>query len=292
MSRGKRHSFNEFVDTQLHDLRERFGMAMWFLIRRREEQWLTLRVSGGGYDLESGDLLAWRDSLNQRHANAEGPLICPDFSAAYGAPALPVAGPTRIGAYLGLPLLNQRGSLFGILGALDPNPQPDLGGEAMRAALLRQAHLLETALVWNLAGLDQQRITDFFDEESRDPETSLLDAGGWIRILDRERERCRDYGLGAMVLRVQGGDSDGAARERLVDSLAALIREQDMAAHLGDGQFAILLTESTPHNAARARDRILDALNAKGLRVECDLEPLNLKTGAPQPALQLHGAVH
>ncbi|ASK33440.1 diguanylate cyclase [Alcanivorax sp. N3-2A] len=292
MSRGKSHSFNEFVDTQLHDLRDRFGMAMWFLIRRRNEEWLALRVCGDGYDLEGGNMLAWRDSICYRRVNEEGPIICPDVSKEAAYRSAPVTSQLKIGAYVGLPLLDQHGNLFGTLCALDPEPQRQLHDPTIQAALRRQAHLLETALVWNLAGLDQQRITDFFEEEGRDPETGLLDAGGWIRILDRERVRCRDYGLDAMILRLHGDRLSLERREQLADSVAALIREQDMAAHLGDGQFAILLTESTPHCAARVRERILDALNAKDLWVECNAEPLTLQIGLAQPHVLLDGAVH
>lgn len=285
MSRGTSSSFNNFVDTQLLDLRERFGMAMWFLIRRRGEEWLTLRTCGEGYDLASDDLLA-----GYRQSAPKEPLICADTGDdqrhANSTPPLP------IGAYLRLPLFDQHGHLFGVLCALDPAAQPHLHEATIQIALNRQSHLLETALVWNLAGLDQQRITDFFEEEGRDPETGLLDASGWIRILDRERERCRDYGLNAMVLRVHGGDHTAARYEPLADSLAALIRQQDMVAHLGEGQFAILLTESTPRTAARTRERILDALHAKGLRVECEPEPLKLEIGVSQPGVLLDGALH
>lgn len=290
MSRGMSNSFNDFVDTQLLDLRERFGMAMWFLIRRRGEEWLTLRTCGEGYDLASDDLRAWPGRLGYHQSGPKAPLIRADTGAGQHH-ASPAHSPP-IGAYLCLPLFDQHGHLFGVLCALDPVAQPHLRETAIQTALDRQSHLLETALVWNLAGLDQQRITDFFEEEGRDPETGLLDASGWIRILDRERERCRDYGLNAMVLRVHGGDHTDARHEPLADSLAALIRQQDMVAHLGEGQFAILLTESTPYTAARTRERILDALHAKGLWVECEPEPLKLESGVSQPGVLLDGALH
>ena len=66
---GKRHSFTEFVDTKLLDLQSRFGMAMWFLTRRRGEDWLLLNVCGEGYDLSRGDMLAWHDSICHRRVN-------------------------------------------------------------------------------------------------------------------------------------------------------------------------------------------------------------------------------
>lgn len=292
MSWGSSHSFNRFVETQLTDLRERFGMAMWFLVRRRGDDWLALRAVGDGYDLEDGAMLAWQDSLCYRRVQHEGPLICPDLSQEPAYRRAPITGRLEIGAYLGLPLVDQRGELFGTLCALDPDPQPQLLQAGVQSALRRQCHLLETALIWNLAGLDQQRIKDFFEEESRDADTGLLDAAGWLRILDRERQRCRDYGLRAAILSLHGDTIEPSRREQLADSLAAMIRERDMAAHLGGGHFTLLLTESPLSRAGKIRERVLDALNAKNLWVDCDVEALTLELGVPQPALLLDGELH
>ena len=190
---------------------------------------------------------------------------------------------------MGLPLRDHTGALFGTLCALSPEPRPDLDRKDVQAALERQARLMETALVWNLAGLDQQRVTEFFEEESRDPETGLLDDAGWLRILDGERQRCQAYGLGAMVLKVHGVRLDDEQRQLVADSLAALIRHQDMAAYLGGDQFAILLPENTPSCADQVRDRLLDALNAKGILMWCDAEALTLSEGRMQPPLTTEG---
>ena len=201
---GKRHSFTEFVDTKLLDLQSRFGMAMWFLTRRRGEDWLLLNVCGEGYDLSRGDMLAWHDSICHRRVNELGPPACSDVTRQQAYRDAPITDQLSIRAYVGMPLRDHTGALFGTLCALDPEPRPDLDHENVQAALKRQARLLESALVWNLAGLDQQRVTEFFEEESRDPETGLLDEAGWLRILDGERRRGQAYGLSSMVLKVHG----------------------------------------------------------------------------------------
>ncbi len=286
---GKTHSFTEFIDTQLLDLQSRFGMAMWFLTRRRGEDWLLLNVCGEGYDLDRGDMLAWRDSICHRRVNDLGPQVCPDVDREEAYRNAPITNQLAIRAYVGLPLRDHTGALFGTLCALSPEPRPDLDRKDVQAALERQARLMETALVWNLAGLDQQRVTEFFEEESRDPETGLLDDAGWLRILDGERQRCQAYGLGAMVLKVHGVRLDDEQRQLVADSLAALIRHQDMAAYLGGDQFAILLPENTPSCADQVRDRLLDALNAKGILMWCDAEALTLSEGRMQPPLTTEG---
>lgn len=276
MSWGTSHSFNCFVQTQLCDLRERFGMAMWFLARRHGDDWLALRAVGEGYDLGQGDAFPWRDSLCHRRVLEQGPLICPDLRQEPVYQHAPITERLKIGAYIGLPLIDQNDELFGTLCALDPNPQPHLLQPGVHSALRRQCRLLEAALVWNLTGLDQQRVTDFFEEEERDPETGLLNTDGWSRVLERERQRCRDYGLSATLLHLQGDTIDHSRREQLADSLAALIRDHDTAAHLGDGQFSVLLTELSVNDTEEVRNRILDALNAKSLWLKCETEALAL----------------
>ena len=290
---GKTHSFTEFVDTQLLDLQSRFGMAMWFLTRRRGEDWLLLNVCGTGYDLSQGDMLAWRDSICHRRVNDLGPLICPDVTREEAYRNAPITDQLPISAYVGLPLRDHSGSLFGTLCALNPEPRPDLDHDRVQTALQRQTRLLETALVWNLAGLDQQRVAEFFEEDSKDPETGLLDDTGWLRILDGERQRCRAYGLSATVLKVYGATLNDDNRQMVADSIAALIRHQDMAAYLGADQFAVLLPENTPACATPVRDRLLDALNAKGILMRCESESLAECEGVMQPQMIADGgAVH
>lgn len=290
MHRGKRHSFTNFVDTQLEDLQARFGMALWFLARQRDEGWLLLNSHGEGYELQRGALLHHQDSLQQSRILEHGPLICSDVNTT--PHDTPVMQQPNVRACLGLPLRDHGGHPFGTLCALDPRPQSHLNQPDVHAALRRQCHLLETALVWNLAGLDQQRISEFFEEESRDPDTELLDATGWTRILDRERRRCADYGLNAVILRLYGARLNADQRTMVADSIAALIRQQDMAAYLGDDQFAVLLTENTIRRALQVRQRLLDALNAKGVLMRCDPETLQTTRGLMQPRILSGGAVH
>lgn len=289
---GKNLSFAHFVHTHLEDLQTRFGMSMWFLTRQRGEDWLLLHTFGNGYDLERGDMLRWRDSICHRRVRDDGPLICPDV---HGEPLYrdaPIARRYPIRAYLGLPLKDRDGQLFGTLCAVDPEPQPRLDQARVRESLRRQSQLLETALIWNLSGLDERRVTEFFEEEGRDENTDLLDTVGWTHILDRERRRCRDYGLDAAILHLHGASLSLEQRALVADSIAASIHHQDTAAYLGQDQFAVLLTDNNTNHAERMRQRLLDALNAKGVLMRCQVAPLKLVNGLLQPNLLPDAAMH
>lgn len=276
------HSFDSFIDTQIRDLRERFGMAMWCLARKRGDQWLVLRTIGKGYRLSAGDHFDWQDMICSRETGQPAAAICSDTSQA-ACQSVPITRRLNIKAYLSLPLKEQSGKPFGTLCAFDPAPQPQLRESGVRDALQRQRQLLEAALTWSLASLDEQRTREFIEEEGRDLETGLLDGAGWGRTIGRERQRCQSYGQTAHILRLSGDALHNAQREQLADSLAALIYKRDSAAHLGDGQFTVLLANSDLHRALDARNRILDALNAKGLLMRCSIEPLTAASCAPCP---------
>lgn len=268
------HSFDSFIDTQIRDLRERFGMAMWCLARKHGDQWLVLRTIGKGYRLSAGDHFAWKDMICSCATGRSAPAICPDTGLWKACQSAPITRRLNIKAYLSLPLKEQNGRPFGTLCAFDPAPQPQLRESSVHDALQRQRQLLEAALAWNLASLDEQRIREFIEEEGRDPETGLLDGAGWSRTVEREQQRCQSYGQTVHILRLSGDTLDSTRREQLADSLAALIHKRDSAAHLGDGRFTVLLANSDLHHALDIRNRILDALNAKGMLMRCSIEPL------------------
>jgi hypothetical protein len=288
---GKTHSFHRFVDTQLRDLRERYGLSLWMLIRKTGDDWRLLRSNGSGYALTIGEHFRWPDTRGRTGSPAHtdaGVLL----DAEAHSPPYPVNRPMKVGACLRLPLYGDGDRLLAVLCALDPEPQPHLA-EHLLPSLKRQAFLLETALSWNLSLLNQQRVSDFLEDDGRDPDTGILDVTGWSRILEKERQRCRDYGLGATILRLHGTGLERCdRRQRLADSLAALVREQDMVAYLGHGQFAILLAETSIMQSLRMRARILDALAAKDLPVVCEPESLLLNSSVLQPEVLLHSAVH
>ena len=61
----------------------------------------------------------------------------------------------------------------------------------------------------------------------------------------------------------------------IADSLAALLREQDSVAHLGDNHFGILLADADTSKAEKVIHRVRDALNAKQLLVQIEQQTLS-----------------
>lgn len=255
------------MDAQLADLQQRFGMALWMVVRRRGDDHILLHVHDSYYGLQQGQKLDWQHSpcsLVETQGRAQ---------LANNADGLPphLTG-MPVGAFLSLPLMDQHQCFFGTLCALHPTAY-DGDLEDHRQALLHQARLLSFMLGNALTDLSHQRITAFIDQPHRCQQTGLLDATGWQETLEEERQRCRDFGLYATVIELQGPEQ--AHTLTLADSLAALLREEDSIGHLGNNRFAILLAETSPERAQAVLLRIRDALNAKRLLVAVKLNTLS-----------------
>ncbi len=122
-----------------------------------------------------------------------------------------------INAYVGIPLTNTDGSLFGTLCAIDPVSQPvaiadDLELIELLAALL--SSILDAELKSNEAARQIERLQL---ESQTDALTRLLNRRAWDQLLAREEERCRRYGSPAAVMSIdldelkQVNDSEGHA---------------------------------------------------------------------------------
>jgi len=106
--------------------------------------------------------------------------------------------------------------------------------------------------------------------------TGLHNARYFEERLRREIARARRYDrrLGLLVFDVeQGGGADLAAAG---DRIRAAVRATDIAGHLGEGRFAVVLPEAAEADAARLHRRVQFAL---GGRVDADAEGTRIHAG-------------
>jgi diguanylate cyclase (GGDEF)-like protein len=118
-----------------------------------------------------------------------------------------------------------------------------------------------------------------------DPATGLHNARYFEERLRREIARARRYDrrLGLLVFELeQGGGADlAAAGERV----GAAVRATDIASHLGDGRFAIILPEAAQADAERLHRRMQFALGGRVdsdavVRIDAGLAELRLEDDA------------
>jgi diguanylate cyclase (GGDEF)-like protein len=118
-----------------------------------------------------------------------------------------------------------------------------------------------------------------------DPLTNLRNRRYFDERLRRECARARRYGrsLGLMVFEAEGGFSDLlAAGERI----RAVVRATDIASHLGEGRFAVLMPEAGQADVERLSRRLQFALGGRlgdggdGVRLHAGLVELRSEDDA------------
>lgn len=264
-------SCQELLDAHLAELQKRFGMALWMITRLRTDELVVLRARDNYYGLSQGNRLQWQKSYCARMMELGAPRIASNAQLNPSYSHAPINSHVTIGAYIGLPLVDRDNQLFGTLCALDPEPQNPALEQAL-PALQHEARLISFLLANALQDAQQQRISIFVEHPDRCDDTGLPGPQAWADIKDQEQQHCRDFGGESSVLSLQAPeDSD---RLVIADSLAALLREQDSVAHLGNNHFRILLADANSDKAEKVIHRVRDALNAKQLLVRIEQQTL------------------
>lgn len=265
-------SCQELLDAHLAELQKRFGMASWIITRLRNEELTVLRARDDYYGLTQGKPLQWEKSDCARMTEPGASCIATNAQLHPCYRLAPINADLTIGAFICLPLMDRDNQLFGTLCALDPEPQnPAL--ERALPALQHEARLISFLLANALRDAQQQRVSIFVEHPDRCEETGLPGQQGWKDIQAQEQQHCRDFGVESSVLYLQAPDNSDSLM--IADSLAALLREQDSVAHLGNNHFRVLLADTDASKAEKVIHRIRDALNAKQLLVRIERQTLS-----------------
>lgn len=259
-------------------LRERLGFGLWMVTRQSSSDWIILQAEGEGYDIQGGEVLSWADSFCSRMVQGRGPNIAPRAAEVRSYAEAPIGRLIEIGAYVGVPLFNSDGGLFGTLCAIDPAPQSDRIAEELPVVEL-VARMLSTVLSHELRIVDTERQLRQVEKLAEtDPLTGVFNRRGWNGALTLEEGRCRRYGAPACVicLDLDGlkavNDTEGhAAGDRLIERtgrlLSELCRTEDVIARVGGDEFAILCVECDPRGAGKLVRRLRQAFAAADIDV-------------------------
>jgi diguanylate cyclase (GGDEF)-like protein len=259
------------VLTYLHD---RLGFGLWMVTRTEGNDWIVLQANDQGYGVKAGDVFNWTDSFCSRMILGEGPRIAPRSEAVLAYAEAPIGQQVKIGAYVGVPLAKEDGSLFGTLCAIDPLPQPDaIEQELPLIELLAQ--LLSRILHADMKAAEQTRLTERLQTEAlTDGLTGLYNRRGWDQLLDSEEERCAVYGYSACIivvdidnLKVVNDNQGHLAGDRLLQQIAQVLRQvsrkQDVVARVGGDEFAVLCVECNLSDGEAMRHRMVEAMAAR-----------------------------
>lgn len=254
-------------------LHNRFGFQLWMVTVPYEDKLEVLVCEDHGYNIRDGHIFRWQDSFCYRMAQGLGPNIAPKSNSIPAYKNAPIGQQVTIAAYIGFPLINANGKMFGTLCAIDPEPQPDSIFEE-EEFIIMQAKLLAS-----LVEMEQKE--KFFSEELRqehdrslmDELTGIYNRRGWEENIVIEEERCQRYGSPAAVIIIDLDDlkdiNDNKGHiegdlllQKTADCLKHVIRPFDIVARIGGDEFALLITEASEDLIgalqARIRQQLID----------------------------------
>jgi len=266
------NNFTEAGQQILKFLYTRFGFKLWMITRTEGNDWIVLQSEDHGYNVSAGDVFKWTDSFCSQMVQGNGPCIAPKSNKIPAYFDAPIGQQVPIKAYIGFPLYDQGGGLFGTLCAIDPEPQSNfLIEEQPLIELLSQ--LLSRLLQMELDLLDDQRAIEKLQEEvHKDALTHIYNRRGWDALLAAEETRCQLYGHKASIFVIdldnlkQTNDQKGhlAGDTLIIKAVTAMqsaLAPSDILARLGGDEFAILGVERDVNDTRELYEQLLQAFD-------------------------------
>jgi diguanylate cyclase len=258
-------------------LRERLPFAIWMVTRAAGKDQIVLRAEGSAFGISPGDRFRWSDSFCSRMVTREGPRVAPRSRDWPTYAETPFSRELGVNAYMGVPIPDEDGRLFGTLCAFDPEPQPsDIAAQLPLVELL--AELLGAVMAAERALDTERRHRERAERSSRtDALTGIGNRRLWDEVVAAEETRCARYGdpAGVLVLDLDGlktcNDEQGhAAGDELIrrtgQVLVDAVRTHDFVARLGGDEFGVLAIRTDGDGLEQLRRRLGRTLEAAGIR--------------------------
>ena len=113
-------AFDEACRLVVEHLKREVPLAFWSVSRLDDGKQIHVCVKDDFYGKAAGSHHAWSDSFCQYAVAGVAPQIAPDAMAVPEYAATKAARDQEIGAYVGVPIRNGDGSLYGTICGLDP----------------------------------------------------------------------------------------------------------------------------------------------------------------------------
>lgn len=267
-------------------------LGLWAVTRVVDGRQLVLASAGDAYPVDDGDEFAFSGTPCSAMVSGAAPRTAPNAARVPEYADLTCFAPLPIGAYVGTPIVAEGGELFGTVCGVDPSPQPESLSD-LRPLLDLLSSLLSAVLAGDLfATAAARELEQARREVDVDPLTGLLNRRGWDRYLEVEEERFRRFGDPACVVVIdldrlevvndtRGHDAGDRYIRCAADVLSRTVREADVLARLGGGEFGIVAPGVTPEQAGELVARADRALRSSGVSGSFGFAPYSVVTGFP-----------
>ncbi|WP_181784673.1 sensor domain-containing diguanylate cyclase [Pseudonocardia pini] len=286
-------SFDRACDLVLDYLRQEIPMGVWSVTRITGDRQLMLSVTDdGSYGMEAGHAVPLVDTMCRYMVSGEAPRIAPDVSLVPQYQTAADRSGAQIKTYVGTPIVQPDGSLFGSVCGFDPERRPE-SLQSYGPLLDVLSSLLSSVLEADLRATDVARDLETARRDSEtDALTGLLNRRGWDRYVVREEERFRRFGDDATVIvmdldnlktvnDVRGHDAGDDYIRSAARVLESTVRSGDVLARLGGDEFGIIAVGATAEQAEGWVERAERELERAGVSGSFGHAPYSIVAGFP-----------
>lgn len=227
----------------------------------------------------------------------KAPNIAPSIGDITAYATAPINRDLLIKSYIGQPLFNEDGSVFGTICAIDTETKSD---EILKAGPLIEllGNLLSSILQSELRENIQRRLRERFEVEAlTDSLTGLFNRRAWDRLLNAEEGRCQRFALPATVLSIDlndlkqvndqhGHDHGDALIQQTAEVLTTSMRSNDVIARMGGDEFAILCPELSQADAKLLFQRLQETFEQAGISMAIGLATRQLDSNLSDTLIQ------
>lgn len=259
-------------DIALQMLQETMGLDLWLVLQRQGEAQVAIAVRGDWMPVPTGAVFPWVESFCRHMVAGTAPRIAPRCA---DIPAYAEAAARRdlpIGAYVGAPILDWEGNLFGSICGVAADPRSD-ALHRHRRLLDTTAQLLSTLLAKEQLAADRsQAAAAAYALSDRDPLTGVLNSRGWDYALSVEGQRQSRAGGTVTLVAVTawagepsaGGQPHSRSVQAAAEVVTGVCRPYDRLARLDD-TLAVLAVDCDTAGGAQLAERLQAALDMAGL---------------------------
>ncbi|WP_375496710.1 GGDEF domain-containing protein [uncultured Jatrophihabitans sp.] len=278
-------TFREAANLVLEFLSEHVPMGFWSVNRVANDQQTHLYLNGDEFEIAQGDSHAWYDTFCVHMVAGEAPRVAPDVAQVATYADIANKMHMEIGAYVGAPIVDADGSLFGTICGVNSNTRPELAHHEPMMSLL-------SAMLSMVLAADRLRCTlesnaaVVLTQATTDPLTGVLNRRGWDDLLQSLDDEYPSYADPTVVViadldnlkQVNDGPGGHAAGDELLRRAAQEIhsnlRDGDVVARIGGDEFGIVLQDCQIALAPKLVERLSDALGRAGIAMSLGWAPV------------------
>lgn len=269
-------NFKDASDLVLAYLQDQVPMGFWTVSRVIGGRQVYLDVTANEFGLAVGDGPQWEESVCHAMWVGGGPRVAPDLARVPEYAANEAARGLGVASYVGIPMFDAEGDLFGTVCGIDTSVRSEAFAE-LQPQLELLGHLLSV-----VRNLDEQAttLTRRLEATAREAETDTLtglrNRRAWLRTCATEESRHHRLGDHASVVVLdlnglkqvndeQGHGAGDAMLQRAARVIEQSVRATDLVARLGGDEFAVFCPQTSHDLAQEVAARVRSALVANGL---------------------------